>query len=163
MNDNESLNLDMKALAYFGKAYLKIPRVILDKLFSDNKNDRLIGKMHLLLYCICNYADGYVTVDGQLMFCKRGECITSQEDLAKKLEVCRRTVKRHLDTLANNSLIEVRRIGDHLNLRVCGYDQFIASTSPFAPETSAVCRTKEEKNINQDNTPRFDLLKYLYQ
>ena len=73
MNDNESLNLDMKALAYFGKAYLKIPRVILDKLFSDNKNDRLIGKMHLLLYCICNYADGYVTVDGQLMFCKRGE------------------------------------------------------------------------------------------
>lgn len=163
MNDNENLDLEMKALAYFGKAYLKIPRVILDKLFSNNKNDRLIGKMHLLLFCICNYADGYVTVDGQLMFCKRGECFTRQEDLAKKLEVCRRTVKRHLDTLENNSLIEVRRIGDHLNLRVCGYDQFMASTSPFAPEASAVCRAQEEKNVNQGNTPRFDLLKYLYQ
>ena len=62
---------------------MKIPRVILDKLFSDNKNDRLIGKMHLLLYCICNYADGYVTVDGQLMFAREVNAITSQEDLAK--------------------------------------------------------------------------------
>lgn len=156
MNDNKNLNFDTEALKYLGRAYLKIPRVILDKLFSSNRNERAIGKVHWFLFCFCNYADGYVTIDGQLLFCRRGECFITYETLAQKLEVSRRTVKRHLDTLVGNSLIEVRRIDNHLNLRVCGYEQFTA------PEALAKRRTEEEEKTSWGNEPRFDLLNQIY-
>lgn len=178
MGDNENLNFETKALTYFGKAYLKIPRVILDKLFSNKKNERMIGKTHLLLFYICNYADGYVTLDGQLVFCRKGECITTYEALAQKLKVCGHTVKRYLEALSKSSLIEVSRIDGRLHLQVCSYEQFTApeilpakksgktvspkQAEPPDPDTLAKRRAEEEKKISRGNKPRFDLLNQIY-
>ena len=130
MAENENIYTDVKALMYFGKSYLKVPRVIIERMFASDNSERMIGIVHWLLFCLCNYADGYVSIKGKQEVCHRGECIISYEKLARLMMVDSRSVRRYVHSLEKESLIEVKRVANCICFRVCGYDSFTASDVP---------------------------------
>lgn len=178
MTENEELNNDAKALLYFGKAYLAIPRVIMERKFSTNENESIIGVLHFRLYHCCNYSDSYVSFNGHTEFCRKGEYITSYEDLAKQMGVSSRTIRRYVNVLKSECLVEVRRVADRICIRVCGYDVFTVSRSfsvkaekkketvrPVKQPDARVLaerRAEEEQKISKGHKPRIDLLNQLY-
>ena len=172
--ENENVYTDVKALIYFGKSYLKIPRVIIERMSSSNNSER-IGIVHWLLFCFCNYADGYVSIKGKQEVCHRGECIITYEKLARLMMVDSRSVRRYVHSLEKESLIEVKRVANCSCFRVCGYNCFTASDVPVEipqeskrtrvtkktvePDAIAVRRAEAELKISHGNVPRTDLLK----
>ena len=54
-----------KILNYFGKAYLRIPRIILNWLFAADKNEQVLGRLYCTLFVHCYYTDGIVKIRGQ--------------------------------------------------------------------------------------------------
>ena len=172
---NENVYTDVKALIYFGKSYLKIPRVIIERMSSSNNSERMIGIVHWLLFCFCNYADGYVSIKGKQEVCHRGECIITYEKLARLMMVDSRSVRRYVHSLEKESLIEVKRVANCSCFRVCGYNCFTASDVPaeipqeskrtrvtkktVEPDAIAARRVEAELKISHGNVPRTDLLK----
>ena len=115
MAENENIYTDVKALMYFGKSYLKVPRVIIERMFASDNSERMIGIVHWLLFCLCNYADGYVSIKGKQVLCRRGECFITYEQLARFMEVDSRSVRRYVSSLESESLVEVKRAAYSIN------------------------------------------------
>ena len=116
---------------YFGKSYLKVPRVIIERMFASDNSERMIGIVHLVvIFVLCNYADGYVSIKGKQVLCRRGECFITYEQLARFMEVDSRSVRRYVSSLESESLVEVKRVAGHICFRVCGYDRFYGSGDP---------------------------------
>ena len=179
MAENENIYTDVKALMYFGKSYLKVPRVIIERMFASDNSERMIGIVHWLLFCLCNYADGYVSIKGKQVLCRRGECFITYEQLARFMEVDSRSVRRYVSSLESESLVEVKRVSNCICFRVCGYDSFTASDVPaeipqeskrtrvtkktVEPDAIALRREEAELKISHGNVPRTDLLKSCYE
>ena len=142
---------------------------------SSNNSERMIGIVHWLLFCFCNYADGYVSIKGKQEVCHRGECIITYEKLARLMMVDSRSVRRYVHSLEKESLIEVKRVANCSCFRVCGYNCFTASDVPaeipqeskrtrvtkktVEPDAIAARRVEAELKISHGNVPRTDLLK----
>jgi len=99
-------------------------------MFASDNSERMIGIVHWLLFCLCNYADGYVSIKGKQVLCRRGECFITYEQLARFMEVDSRSVRRYVSSLESESLVEVKRVAGHICFRVCGYDRFTAPEIP---------------------------------
>lgn len=167
MNENEKKSRDAKSLCYLGKAYVKIPRAILQRMMSDDKTERMIGRLHGILFALCSYEAGIVYVDTTPVFCEKGEYITTYEYLAKQLETSVRSLRRYVTVLLDESLIEVRRVAKRSCFRVCGYELFVATDTPFtklASKQKSVqeIQVQEEQQITQGRKPRLDLLMQNY-
>lgn len=176
MIENKSIKGDSTALKYFGNAYLKIPRVIIEQMFSSEKNVRTTARVHWLLFVSCNYADGYVRINGKREFCMRGEYMSSYAEIASMLEISDRTVRRCIEKLVGQSFVEVTRCNTYISFKVCGYETFTAKEEPKAivekdeekpnpavkskKEVLAERRAEEDENISHGNKPRTDLLNY---
>lgn len=144
-------------------------------MFASSKSERMIGIVHWLLFYFCNYADGYVSVKGKQVFCHRGECIITYERLAWFMMVDSRSVRRYVDSLEKESLVEVKRVDGNVCFRVCGYERFTAPDAPAETpkeekrtevtkkqvETDVIGRRRAEAElkISHGNVPRTDLLK----
>lgn len=174
---NDENDTDEIALQYFGKGYLKTPRVIIELLFSTGGNEAMIAKLHCLLFWKCNYSDGYICIKGQKVVCCRGEYITSYNELARILGVNSRTVRRYVDVLVSKSLVEVKQVADRVCFRVCGYVRFTDVDTPVEKNAAKSDRVKSRNQQatgswsdrkveleilkNLGKTPRFDLLEGL--
>lgn len=152
MPENGKKNVDFEALLYFGKAYVKTPRVMTNRMFSPNKSERMAGKIHWLLFNFCNYADNDLCIGGKLVFCAKGEYITTYEKLAELAGMSSRSVRRYVGTLVKEGLVDVRQVAGQVCFRVNGYSAF---TEPD------VLQKEVTKPIGLGHTPRFDLLNQL--
>ena len=63
-----------------GLPYVKIPRYTLNLLKCPAT--RQLGQLHILLFDICFFADGYAKLNGRKVPCKRGEYVGTQQELA---------------------------------------------------------------------------------
>jgi len=161
MAENEKNNVDFKALQYFGKAYLKTPRVIVIRMTSLDKSEHMVGFVHWLLFNLCNYADNYMSISGKRVFCARGEYITTYKKLAQLAGVSVSSVRRYVGTLVEESLVEVSQVAGQVCFRVNGYGYF---TEPdVVPQEVPADKKKKEnvKPLEAGHTPRFDLLNQL--
>lgn len=161
MTENEKNNVDCKALQYFGKAYLKTPRVIATRMTSSCKSERMVGLVHWLLFNFCNYADNYMSIGGKQVFCARGEYITTYRKLAQLAGASISSVRRYVGTLVEESLVEVSQVAGQVCFRVNGYGYF---TEPDAAPQEVPADKKKKENVKPldlGHTPRFDLLNQL--
>ena len=141
--ENENVYTDVKALIYFGKSYLKIPRVIIERMSSSNNSERMIGIVHWLLFCFCNYADGYV---------RRYVHSLEKESLIEVKRVancsCFRVCGYNCFT-ASDVPVEIPQ--ESKRTRV--------TKKTVEPDAIAVRRAEAELKISHGNVPRTDLLK----
>ena len=164
MAENENIYTDVKALMYFGKSYLKVPRVIIERMFASDNSERMIGIVHWLLFCLCNYADGYVSIKGKQEVCHRGECIISYEKLARLMMVDSRSVRRYVHSLEKESLIEVKRVANCIPAEIPQESKRTRVTKKTVePDAIALRREEAELKISHGNVPRTDLLKSCYE
>lgn len=148
---------------YFGKAYVKTPRVLLERILSANRIEQMIGRLHWLLFILSNYEDSYVSVNNSLEFCGKGEYIATYDELGELLGTSARSARRYVIALRDESLIEIRHVADRSCFRVCGYAHFVEgdtlSTKAEEKKLSVTeQRVLEEQQITQGCQPRFDLL-----
>lgn len=178
MDENERIRRNAVALFYLGKAYVKIPRVILERLFSKIKSERMIGKIYCTLFVCCNYADGCICVGGQTLFCRAGEWIATYDELAQLSEISARSLDRYIKMLVKESLVDVERVADRTRFRVCGYEQFVgvddlpdkpkekkqtSKKTEKQPDAAILAErlAREEEMISRGHKPRIDLLNQL--
>lgn len=176
MTENKSFNTISSVLLYYGKAYLKLPRVLIEQAFSKSKKDKTEALIHLFLFVSCNYANGYLNIAGKRFFCSKGELISTYADIAYMLGLSDRTVRRYVDELVKKSYVEVNRCEKHMSFKLCGYEAFTAQDEPKIKEKKeekkaspkvkskneqvAERRAEEEQLISHGNKPRTDLLNY---
>lgn len=178
MDKKEEINPDEKALQYFGKAYLKIPRIFVDQFFGLGKTDDNLTQLHGILFVNCNYADSYVCINGEQVLCRKGEYITTYKHLASWFHITPRTARRYINLLEERCLVEVRNIPNRICIRVCGYAEFTESDfkgrktetegdTTIKPASKPEKQYYDKRKATEENlksnghAPRLDLLKNL--
>ncbi len=155
-----------KALEYFGKAYICLPRKIVNRQLSPSPAERNIGFIHFVLFCKCNYERSASSVVREVE--NVGEWITTYEHISRIASLPVKTVRRCVHTLLSEELIEVERVGRYTLFRVCGYEPFVHAGSggrrssaqlapngrPYTPEEL------ESLRIAREGRSRPDLLDY---
>ncbi len=116
-----------------GLPYVKIPRYTLNLLKCPAT--RQLGQLHILLFDICFFADGYAKLNGRKVPCKRGEYVGTQQELADLSGINIGSIK--LEAL---HLISVSKIQGGSLIKVHGYTSLIAP-----PETKDASQKENEK------------------
>ena len=165
MNDNDLAEKDLKAVQYLGKAYIKIPWPILNRMLDIRQRERRIGLVHLALFANCNYADSTFVVNGNMKFSGIGEVVSTYDKLAESVGLSVTAFRRCVKSLKDAGLIDVRRAGEATCFRVFGYEKFMRNmeTRSFAgyqekKNRSAEKLKEEELRRFGDQKPRTDLL-----
>lgn len=117
---NEKLAIDL-----MGLPYVKIPRYTLDLLKCPAT--RQLGQLHLLLFDICFFADGYTDLNGRKVPCKRGEYVGTQQELADLSGINIGSINRLIRKLEALHLISVTKIQGGSLIKVHGYTSLIAA------------------------------------
>lgn len=117
---NEKLAIDL-----MGLPYVKIPRYTLDLLKCPAT--RQLGQLHLLLFDICFFADGYTDLNGRKVPCKRGEYVGTQQELADLSGINIGSISRLIRKLEALHLISVTKIQGGSLIKVHGYTSLIAA------------------------------------
>lgn len=162
--ENESLPKDLNVLNYLGKSYLKMSRVILERQFSPLQSEREIGLVHNALFCFCNYADGFVDVEGHLELCGKGELITTYSELSTRIGISRGKLRRCVNSLVEDGLLKTKRVGRWTSFHVCGYIAFVEpkdiTFQKNDTSSATVLQAQEELRLFGDKKPHTDLLPY---
>jgi len=158
-------HLENKALKYFGKAYICLPRKIVDRQLNPSPTERNIGFIHFVMFCKCNYE--WSTSSTLCGIEKKGEWITTYDQISRIASLPVKTVRRCVRVLLLEELIESDRIGRYTLFRVCGYKPFVraaGNSCPSAPEASGrhpyTPEELESLRIAREGRSRQDLLDY---
>lgn len=135
---NEKLAIDL-----MGLPYVKIPRYTLSLLKCPAT--RQLGQLHLLLFDICFFADGYAKLNGRKVPCKRGEYVGTQQELADLSGINIGSINRLVRKLEALHLISVTKIQGGSLIKVHGYTSLIA-----APEAKDASPKENEKRTGCD-------------
>lgn len=143
MDEFRSVN-EKQAIDLMGLPYVKIPRYTLDLLKSPTT--RQLGQLHLLLFDICFFADGYACLNGRKVPCKRGEYVGTQQQLADLSGINIGSVNRLIRKLEAMNLISVTKIQGGSLIKVHGYTSLIAA--PEIKESSQKKKGQQEVNFD---------------
>lgn len=146
--ENESVALD-----YLGKAFIKVPRSIMDRLNSLRLVERQMARLHLCLFGLCYHTDGYVMLDNHKVSCRRGEYVGTQLRLAEVAGISPGSLSRLIDKMVKLQLISVTHIPGGSRILVKGYTTFTwiqesKETQKNTPATDAATQMAEaERNM----------------
>lgn len=143
MKDFYSVN-EKQAMDIIGVPYVKIPRYTLDLI--KHPGTRQLGQLHLLLFDICFFTDGYATLNGQKVPCKRGEYVGTQQQLANLSGINIGSINRLIRKLEAMHLISVFKIQGGSLIKVHGYATLTAAAEPKASPK------KIEDKLGQDKS-----------
>lgn len=126
MKDFKSID-EEHAMELMGLQYVKIPRYTL-KLIKKPAT-RQLGQLHLLLFDICFFADGYAELNGRKVACKRGEYVGTQQELADLSGISIGSINRLIRKLEALHLISVFKIQGGSLIKVHGYTTLTAASA----------------------------------
>jgi DNA-binding transcriptional ArsR family regulator len=145
LKENEQSSEENGVMNEWGKTYLKVPRLLIDSLYSSVEEKRKIAILYLALMSYCYFEDGYVIVGAEKITCARGEYITSHGQLTDLTGMSGRTLRYLLKRLSEKGLIKVSRLRRGIRITLCGYDEFMSNSEK--PEK------KEKKGKKPKQTP----------
>lgn len=153
MRCSKSIENEKIALDYLGKAFIKIPRSMMDHLDSVRLVERQMARLHLCLFGLCYHTDGYAMLNNRKVSCRRGEYVGTQLRLSEITGIRPGSLSRLIDKLVKLQLISVTHIPGGSRILVKGYDVFTRiqeskETPKNAPATDAAAQMAEaEKNM----------------
>lgn len=124
MENIQSVN-EKQAIGVMGLRYVKIPRYTLNLL--RDPSTRQMGQLHLLLFDVCYFADGYAKLNRRIVPCKRGEYVGTQQQLADLSGINYGSINRLIRKLEALHLISVTKIQGGSLIKVHGYTSLIAA------------------------------------
>lgn len=122
-----------------GKAFIRLPRKILNKLTCPIKKERDLAKMYVTLIIRAFYVDGTVILGKYRHICRRGEYMGTYHELSELTCISIGSVGYYLKLLAIDHLIVVNAVTGGTRIGICGYDYF----SGYELETDTQQRESE--------------------
>lgn len=124
----EKLAKDQGAMAFFGTAYVKLPRSIVSRFLNNNPTEKNLGLVHLILFSNCNYAKTKIATEDNIECNYESEAVgewnATYEHISQQSHLSVRTVRRCIKDLKTAGFVTTTHIGRKTNFYVCGYEQF---------------------------------------
>ena len=109
----------------WGTAYVKIPRRLVEMLYSPRVSENKQGKFLLHLFFQAYFKDGYVQTRTRSFICKRGCCMLNVKKLSFFANVSKFAGYRCLRTIERAGCITLERIAESMLIKINGFDQFM--------------------------------------
>jgi len=106
------------------KGWIKIHREIQDHWLWNERREYSRAEAWIDILLTVNHAESKVMIKGHLYTVKRGQSVNSLETWAKRWNWTRGRVKRFLELLKNDSMIEIKTDTKTTQLSVCNYDSY---------------------------------------
>lgn len=148
MSEIVSVN-EKLAINLMGLPYVKIPRFTLKLI--ERPATRQLGHLHITLFDVCFFKDGYVEMKGRKVPCKRGEYIGTQQQLADLSGISIGSINRLLRRLEAIHLISVTKIQGGSLIKVHGYTTLIAAPEIEETSSKGASSKKNKKKKNFEN------------
>lgn len=107
-----------------GKAFIRLPRKILDMWMLSGKKDRAKAKAYIALITKAFYVDGPVKLRSYKHVCRRGEYVGTYQELSKLTGITAGSVGHYLRLLVDDGLIRVKTIPGGVCIGIVEYDYF---------------------------------------
>jgi len=149
------------------KGWIKIHREIQDHWLWNERREHSRAEAWIDILLTVNHAESKVMIKGHLYTVKRGDSVNSLETWAKRWNWTRGRVKRFLELLKNDSMIEIKTDTRTTQLTVCNYDSYqderntdehqtdIKQTSN-EHQTDTNKNVKKNKNVKNNNIESID-------
>lgn len=101
-----------------------------------------------------NHEDKKVNIGVKLIECKRGQCIMSLQNWAKRWNVSKGAARNFLELLKKDGMIHTENISISTRITVCNYDNYQGSAHSSKMHEKRVengWKTDEDPNNNDDN------------
>ena len=134
------------------QGYIKLHRQLLDNpLFTSEPFTR--GQAWITLLLLTNYKDGYIAVkNGELLKIERGECGYSELALAKIFKWSRGKVKRFINLLESEKMIQQKIRSNRLIIKVLNYENFQNDTTNSTTNgQQTIQQTVQQTDINNND------------
>ncbi len=112
------------ALSYWGKAYLKLPRVVLRMYFSDDPGERETGRIFFVLFAKCSYATGKIRWSDMEVLIHRGEYISTYSCLAQLTGISYHSLRHRMKQMQQKGMIRINRMKGGIRVYLFGYGGF---------------------------------------
>lgn len=121
----------------WGSAYVKAPRMVLDKMFSAHVTERRKGRLLIALLSFAYFKEGFVQHNGRSYHCMRGELVCCAADLCERAEIKQWVLYKMLNQLVEEQIILTQRIAHGIRIRIIGYDLLMKNFEYLASPAAA--------------------------
>ena len=141
------------------EGYITLYRSLLDNpIFNSEPFSK--GQAWVAILMLTNHKKGYTPAkNGKLIPIERGECGYSMVALAEIFKWDRRTVKRFINLLENENMVQQKIVENHSIIKVLNYDKYQYGTTNGTTNGTQTINDNNEENIRERE--REILEKYL--
>lgn len=130
----------------FSTGFIKVYRSILDNILWDKKKKSMFEAwIYILLKA--NWQDAKVNVGFEIVQIKRGEFLTSQDQLSKIFRWDRSTVRKFLYMIQRDNMCVLHTTKKYTKITVCNYESY-QEVSPRAQHQNNIKATSEQHQHN---------------
>lgn len=144
------------ALEYMGHSFVKVPRALYYKVLTSKKEEKMLARLHLVLFISCNYDYKTVKLGNNWVPGYRGEYVGTYRELSRLSGIPFGSISRLLEKLQKQKLIEITRVPGGSVIRVNGYDKFsFLSEKENKPQHAARTDKTNEAKQAEDAAARM--------
>lgn len=122
--------------------YLKVGRNVLKAFFGKDCEQRRLAGVLLCVQTFVYFSEGTIRLNNISYICRPGEWVTSLTELASLTGLCRKSVKRCLERLESDRLLQVKELDGYKLIVLMNCEQQVEIKrddthvpDPFPPET----------------------------
>ena len=128
---NKELQNSSQATDFLGKAFIKMPRKLLNLSLHPEKKKCQLARIYMALITLSFFRDGIVMLGKNKHVCRRGEYVGTYLELARFTTISLGSVGYYLKILEMEKLIVLNAVKGGTRIGICHYDLF----SGHEPET----------------------------
>ncbi len=140
-----------------GNTFLIMPRKASYMLFHKEEFARQTGRLVVALITHANYSDSYKWWSGVHYKCFKGEYIGNYKELARLTDLKKSIIKKAINELKKNKIIEVKKIRHGCRIILTGYQQFLQELK-YVPQQPQGAATPPSPGSFCTGLPGADLL-----
>ena len=115
-------NKDEKTSNYY-RSYVRIPRFVINRLFSDKIYERIQGNLLAIFYTFCSFRESDYICNGKSLILRKGEWITDYNELEKLTGCKREQLRYNLKRLRMEGSIEIQSLRPLMRIYIVHYEE----------------------------------------
>ena len=119
---NKDLQNSCRVTDFLGKAFVKMPRKLLNLSLHPEKKKRQLACMYMALITLSFFRDGTVMLGKNKHVCRRGEYVGTHSELARFTAISLGSVGYYLKMLEMDKLIVLNVVKGGTRIGICNYD-----------------------------------------
>lgn len=121
---NKDLQNSSRVTDFLGKAFVKMPRKLLNLSLHPEKKKRQLACMYIALITLSFFRDGTVMLGKNKHVCRRGEYVGTHSELARFTAISLGSVGYYLKMLEMDKLIVLNVVKGGTRIGIFNYDLF---------------------------------------